>query len=275
MIKKRVDWLIIGPRDYHIVVEIARFEPASKDSNGQLKFSLLGRGYTDNGTYHFNLNERQDMETRDRVTDVVVSESNTLRVEYLPGQAGDTFTLAYRLRPRVLVRPAGWLRQYFNEMTKPAIFVPRLTDQQWTIRAPYTKHIALYTKFLDLLNEMPCSKSSVNFYEGIPYIKPNSQKLGIEIRKISNHFSLKSERNTSLFGMRQHGNAHIRPSTIARAHDRIERARHKILDSKHQRSRLLRPNGRLVVLGLNELGLVSNRWQWLERQSLERRRRRI
>lgn len=148
------------------MAEIARFEPASKDSNGQLKFSLLGRGYTDNGTYHFNLNDRQEIETRDRVTDIVVSESNTLRVEYLPGQAGDSFTIAYRLRRRVLIEPSGWLRQYFNEMTKPAIFVPRLTDQQWTIRAPYTKKIALYTKFLDLLNEVPCSKSSVNFYEG-------------------------------------------------------------------------------------------------------------
>lgn len=166
LIKKRVDWLVVAPRDHHVVMEIARFEAASRDSNGQLKFSLLGRGYTDNGTYHFNLNERQEVETRDRVTDVVVSESNTLRVEYLPGQPGDVFTLTYRLRPRVLTQPAGWIRQYFNEMTKPAIYVPRLTDQQWTVRAPYTKHVALYTKFLDLLHETPCSKSSVNFYEG-------------------------------------------------------------------------------------------------------------
>lgn len=167
LVKKRIEWLILAPVEHHVVAEMARFEPANKDSNGQLKFSLLGRGYTDNGTLHFNLNERRNLDTRDRYTDIVVSQGTALRVEYLPGQAGDSFVLSYRLRRSVFEQPAGWIRQYYNDITKPEIFVPKLTDQQWTVRAPYTKKIALYTKFLDLLNEIPCSKSSLSFYEGI------------------------------------------------------------------------------------------------------------
>lgn len=157
--KSRIEWMILAPVEHVIVVKVLDYQ-AARESNGQIKFSLLNTG-----TYHFNLNEKPDEPTYDRPTDIVVSKSNMISVEYMPGGVNDQFKLEYSIVRNVFVQPAGLIRQRYNELTRPVVYVPKWTDQSWTVRAPYTKQIVVYTKYVDLMQETVCSKTSVNFYE--------------------------------------------------------------------------------------------------------------
>lgn len=164
--KNIIEWLIIAPPDHSIIVKITKFN--ATEDRGQLKFSLLGNGYSDNGIYHFNLNNIKpttQLGLYERNTDIIVSKDNMIRVEYSSGGLNDLFKFKYTFVPKVRNLPCGMIKSQFNDLIEPVIYVPKLTDQHWVIRAPYSKRIQLFTKYIDLLNENPCSKASVSFLE--------------------------------------------------------------------------------------------------------------
>jgi len=173
--KNKIEWIIMAPVDNLIVAQITEID-SSPTTNGQLIFSELSSGYSSNGVYHYNFNSQfglkssgtdssQDIVKYGRDTDIVVSNRNILRIQYLTGGIADKFVLKYHFAKKVHSSPMGVIKQFFNIYTHPIIEVPRLTDQNWIIRAPYGKHIQIFTKFIDLLIENPCSKSAINFYE--------------------------------------------------------------------------------------------------------------
>ncbi|CAF0901320.1 unnamed protein product, partial [Brachionus calyciflorus] len=158
--RNMIPWLLIAPQDHVIMAKLITFTTAER---GQLKFSLLNSGYSDNGIYYFNLNTPS--KGLDREADLVFSRDNMLKIEYSSGGLNDAFKLEFSIHKKVSTQPSGVLRNFYNNLTQPIIYVPKLTDQQWIIRAPYSKKILLYTKYIDLLNETPCSKAYVNFNE--------------------------------------------------------------------------------------------------------------
>lgn len=154
-----IPWLFLAPQDHVIVIKLLNF--TTKD-RGQLKFELLNDGYSANGEYYFYLKPSQSL---GREAEIVISKDNMLRIEYSSGGSNDMFRLEYSIMRRVLNQPSGLITNLYNNYTLPIIYVPMLTDQRWLIRAPYSKRIQIYTRFIDMLNETPCSKVSVNFYE--------------------------------------------------------------------------------------------------------------
>ena len=176
----KLEWLLVAREpDQQLVVKIKEFE---SKSTGQLIFSLLGNGYTSGGIYHFKLNKQtlqqsssssakdSEMTSKEkqlsRDTDIIVSRGNSLRIQFEQGTYEDTFTLVYASSAKILdSAPSGIVSSYFNELTQPMVLVPKLTDQTWSVRAPYSKQIKIESRTFDLLYEDPCSKASVSIYE--------------------------------------------------------------------------------------------------------------
>ena len=94
---------------------------------------------------------------------MIVAKDNLMRIEYTQGDINDHFKLVYTYAEKILNRSAGMIRQHNNSYTEPKIFVPKLTDQRWIIKAPYGKQIQLYTRLIGLLYESPCSKAPIDF----------------------------------------------------------------------------------------------------------------
>lgn len=96
-------------------------------------------------------------------TTVVVSKDEWLKIEYQGTSlnAPDIFTLVYTVHKKVLTAPSGILRPFFNEFASRVIQTPKLTEQKWTLKAPYEKTISLYYHFIDLFADHTCSKSSL------------------------------------------------------------------------------------------------------------------
>ncbi|RNA07805.1 von Willebrand factor type EGF and pentraxin domain-containing 1 isoform X1 [Brachionus plicatilis] len=154
-----IPWLFLAPQDHVVVIKLLNYTTKDK---GQLKFELLNDGYSANGEYYFYLQPSHSLE---REAEIVVSRDNMLRIEYSSGGFNDMFRLEYSIIKQVLTDPSGQITNIYNNYTLPVIFVPMLTDQRWVIRAPYSKKIHIFTRYIDLLNESPCSKVAVNFYE--------------------------------------------------------------------------------------------------------------
>jgi hypothetical protein len=168
MTKDKLEWLLMAPKDNIILLYVISYSTQSKTSNGQLKFSLLNNGYSDNGTYYLDINDHRNLFKQgeiNRNTDIVVSKDNFMRIEYSPGDIDDSFKLAYTFTKKIYKNPSGMIKQYENDFTLPKIHVPKLTDQTWKIKAPYGKRIQIFTRFIDLLGDDPCSKATINFYD--------------------------------------------------------------------------------------------------------------
>jgi hypothetical protein len=105
------------------------------------------------------------LERLDRNTDLIISKDNIIKIEYLSGGKQDFFKLEYSFTKNVYTHSCGLIKQIYNNYTRPEIRLPKLTDQNWVIKAPYGKRIALITKFIDLLYEEPCTKAKISFYE--------------------------------------------------------------------------------------------------------------
>ena len=176
--KDKLEWLVIAPRDHVVIASVVAFGSlADATTNGQLKFSLLGSGYSDNGTYYFDLSKRQQPSSSsslfitpqrakyERDTDIVASSGNMMRVEYASGGPSDSFRLVFTYEARVLDKPCGMIRPHVNAFTQPLISVPKLTDQSWTVRAPYGKQVSVYTRFVDLLGEETCTRARLDFLD--------------------------------------------------------------------------------------------------------------
>jgi hypothetical protein len=169
--KNKLDWTIMAPKDHYIVVKIVKFGTL-KESSGQLKFSQLSKGYSDSGIYYFNLNNNLNQKFNDKMldafsrsTEIIISKDNLIQIEYLSGGKHDSFQLVYSFAKRVLTQPSGLIKPHFNNLTQPSVKVPKLTDQNWVVKAPYGKRVQVLLKFIDLLSEEPCAKASVNFFE--------------------------------------------------------------------------------------------------------------
>ncbi len=161
----------MAPKDHYVIAKIVKFSTL-KESNGQLKFSQLSKGYSDNGVYYFNLNNNLNPKFQDKMldafsrsTEIVVSKDNLMQIEYLSGGKHDSFHLVYAFAKRVFSHPSGMIKPHFNNLTQPTVKVPKLTDQNWVIKAPYGKRVQIMLKFIDLLSDETCTNASVNFIE--------------------------------------------------------------------------------------------------------------
>lgn len=152
-----LDWLLVAPKDHFIVVKIKQFI-----GKGQLKFSLLNDDYIPKGIYHYDKMQVVENEYEKKTT-VVVSKNEWLKIEYQGTSTNqpDVFSLVYTVHKKVLTAPSGILRPFFNEFVSPVIPTPKLTEQKWTLRAPYGKTLSLYYHFIDLFADHTCSKSSL------------------------------------------------------------------------------------------------------------------
>ncbi len=160
--KNRLEWLLLAPKDYVIIVNKIEYDTNSSTATSQLKFSQLNDGYSADGVYFFNLKKQQSPKL-ERETDIVISKSNVMQIEYSPSE-NDFVKISYKIVKKVFTNSAGVIRNYHSE-TYPLIYVPKLTDQSWLIKAPYGKSIRVFTKLIDLFDETPCSKARVDFFE--------------------------------------------------------------------------------------------------------------
>ena len=94
---------------------------------------------------------------------MVVSKDEWLKIEYQGTSTSepDIFTLVYTIHKKVITAPGGTLKPFYNEFAPTVIPTPKLTEQKWTLRAPYEKTISVYYHIIDLLTEPTCSKSSI------------------------------------------------------------------------------------------------------------------
>jgi hypothetical protein len=141
-------------------------------STFERKRQLKGNGYP-GGVYHYNLRRTilgsdGDFNNHKRDTDIVVSKENALRIEFAQGGYDDSFELEYHFVKYILAESSSdeAIKQHFNYLIKPFTFVPKQTDQKWIIRMPYGKRVMIHTDEVDLINQNPCSKASVTFYDG-------------------------------------------------------------------------------------------------------------
>jgi hypothetical protein len=168
--KNKLEWIIMGPKDHSVVVKM-RNSSSTRGGNGQLKFSLLSQGYSDSGKYYYNLQdeiqeaEKTLVEKLERNTDLIISKDNLMKIEYLSGGKHDSFRLEYSFSQRVYTHPCGSITQIYNNFTRPEIRLPKLTLQNWVVKAPYGKRVVLLTKFIDLLFDEPCTMAKVDFFE--------------------------------------------------------------------------------------------------------------
>jgi len=77
----------------------------------------------------------------------------------------DRFSLDYSIHRKVITASVGILKPIINNLVSPVVFVPKQTEQKWTIRAPYQKTLSVYYHFIDLLAEDECSKSSIKLLD--------------------------------------------------------------------------------------------------------------
>jgi len=77
----------------------------------------------------------------------------------------DTLILDYSIHRKVLTPSAGVLKPIINELISPIVFTPKQTEQRWILRAPYEKTLTIYYRFIDLLAEEECSKSSIKLLD--------------------------------------------------------------------------------------------------------------
>jgi hypothetical protein len=178
LLKNRISWRINSPVDTLVVAKIAE---SAGTSSSQLKFTMLGNGYNDNGVYHYQLKQQKDENSNtsnnnnnnnnnnayDRPTDIVVSKENALSIEFERGSVNDSFRIVYSNVPLVLNERSGVVTQLYNELVTPVVRVPRMTDQTWLIRAPREKRIQLYLSHVNMLDEKPCVKSALSVHEPI------------------------------------------------------------------------------------------------------------
>jgi len=162
-VKDALNWFLIAPKNYFVVLKIKEFE-----SMGQLKLSLLNDNYNPSGIYHYDKKMSTLKHEFEQKTTVMISKDNSLNIEYLPTTTNnelDTFTLVYTIHRKALTSPAGVLKPFINEFTSPVIPTPKQTEQKWILRAPYEKNISVYYHFIDMLPEEKCSKSSLQFFD--------------------------------------------------------------------------------------------------------------
>lgn len=156
------NWLIQAPINHVIILDIKKL--AKTNLNGQLRFSHLGKAYSQKGVYFYLLNTQPTDDTLDRDTDFVVSESNLMRVEYMPGGYDEHVSLSYLFEPQITEKSSGFIKPFIGK-SSPIIQVAKITDQKWKIKAPYGKKIEFFISFVDLPFETPCSTAKVNLIE--------------------------------------------------------------------------------------------------------------
>ena len=162
IIKEKLSWLLIAPKDHFIVAKIKEFR-----GNGQLKFSLIKNHQS--GTFFFEESSKQTHEY-DKKTTIIISKKNSLQLDYLPKFEltkfnSDSFSIVYSTHRNQLTESIGLLKPFFNDLVTPVIYTPKGTDQQRTIKASYGKTINVYTRFYDLLKEEKCSNSRISFFD--------------------------------------------------------------------------------------------------------------
>lgn len=157
IVKNKLNWLLIAPKDAFIVLKIKAFE-----GKGQLKFSLLNDQLNPSGVYHYDklITPKNSF---DEKNSVIISKKNFLQIDYLPSSIlePDTWTLVYSIHKKTLNMPGGILKPFVNDLSSPVILTPKETEQNWVIQAPYEKTISIYYHFIDLLSEEKCSKSAI------------------------------------------------------------------------------------------------------------------
>ena len=100
------NWIVKAPVDHLVVVDINYSLQNMSLSYSQLKFSYLGSQYSTDGVYHFNIGKPILNNNTGNNTNIVVSKSNIMKIEYISDN-NDSLDLSYRLAKNVYNSPCG------------------------------------------------------------------------------------------------------------------------------------------------------------------------
>ena len=155
----RSNWFIIAPRDYLIVVALNYVKQI--DSLNQFVFSYLGNQYSEKGIYHYNIKTDNNINGVDYKSNIIVSNSNFMKIEYISAQNNFVKFFHYQEKtahfmPSGVIEPLKVIEQNTSEM------LSNLFDQSWIIKADHTKKIQIIILYVNLPNENPCSKAKIS-----------------------------------------------------------------------------------------------------------------